>query len=1069
MFCGSCVGIALMGIGLAEVNAEAQSPSAESLIGAEKALLLIQKGASRKIAENENNPAAQQARKIREDLKLFTQSRSRLSPVDAAAQWLALYDRFWALPPSFRQSQLYRGQEEDILANQDPVALISLLDALPGPEAWTELNQLVAHRTVSAANFQREMGLKLLAAYLQGDMAQARKVLESLIKKVDGLQEYRRESAIAILQAINSALCTREQALKPVNVAEQFRTVLATVSAGGAARPSVDVAIPDLVALVGRNSAEELIRETLKITNVYIGVRSGADTKALVQQVIVQNLDQIMIPQWNMVCTIDTNALALFEALNAKFPSQKTPALMNLSAISVAMNRMMSSMRGGPPSGHDRGQNTARQYYVASLLVAGRMDDALKALDGLSSEQLQQDVSAIFHWVRQGRIPHARAEDMVDQLLAKTTDASVAASLITGIQDVEAKKQEWVVRMETIAGDAAEKPRNRWLATYQLYRLNLANDNLAAALQALNRGLALNLAGESDTFRREAAQRQQEIGLSLANMGRLLQRQDLIAQGMALMEESGSQIRQLQPDGGRGYADYFSAQKVQVLIELERYAEAQALSISNLAGKVQMGAADPYDYSGFEAARELTQLVAIYDKVQRVDDILVLIDKAPWWNVKDLQQIPNYAACGEGAILHVVVAKALNKQGRSPEAVRILKYVLMQNPGADSAYQILVDIEGKALLPWLDQLYARDRFEERPLIWKAVILKNSGQLADAEATVRQALKVDPTDGEQPAGDRVRAYAVLGDILAAQGKKDDAQFFRNVVESVRLAEKGDQFFGLGMIQHSLALYEQAQVLFADAYCVQWRLARRLTAQGKDEEAEKHYRIAFERMPEQFGQVASLCFGCEGIFETLQTRSVAETVLLDLEKKAPPRPQTYYLLAQLREAQERLPEAHAYLKKAIELDPGYLDAWRKRVELAPNLFLPQGEKDALYLTVLKMDPLQRHASAQLGDIYDLKGLWNQLAVNQEFTHTPEESLLPFATSKKKLEDQEKTDSPARRIRSYRSYRYDRMDLLKPAAGVCANAGIQQILALMANEDLIGGSDDMSFNDRVDVIVE
>jgi hypothetical protein len=153
----------------------------------------------------------------------------------------------------------------------------------------------------------------------------------------------------------------------------------------------------------------------------------------------------------------------------------------------------------------------------------------------------------------------------------------------------------------------------------------------------------------------------------------------------------------------------------------------------------------------------------------------------------------------------------------------------------------------------------------------------------------------------------------------------------------------------------------------------------------------------------------------------------------------------------------------------LDPGYLDAWRKRVELAPNLFLPQGEKDALYLTVLKMDPLQRHASAQLGDIYDLKGLWNQLAVNQEFTHTPEESLLPFATSKKKLEDQEKTDSPARRIRSYRSYRYDRMDLLKPAAGVCANAGIQQILALMANEDLIGGSDDMSFNDRVDVIVE
>jgi len=101
----------------------------------------------------------------------------------------------------------------------------------------------------------------------------------------------------------------------------------------------------------------------------------------------------------------------------------------------------------------------------------------------------------------------------------------------------------------------------------------------------------------------------------------------------------------------------------------------------------------------------------------------------------------------------------------------------------------------------------------------------------------------------------------------------------------------------MTRRSLDFYDKAAGYFADAYCVQWRLAKRLDDMGKAAEAAEHYRIAFERMPEQFGEVASLCFGCEGIFDSQQSRSTAESVLLRLEKTEPKRPQVCYLIGQL----------------------------------------------------------------------------------------------------------------------------------------------------------------------------
>jgi tetratricopeptide (TPR) repeat protein len=395
-------------------------------------------------------------------------------------------------------------------------------------------------------------------------------------------------------------------------------------------------------------------------------------------------------------------------------------------------------------------------------------------------------------------------------------------------------------------------------------------------------------------------------------------------------------------------------------------------------------------------AGHLVRLAEIYDRAGRHEDVLTLLEKAAWWGATDLLDLAD-----ENKPLSPFTAKALHLAGRDTEAIEILKSHLQGNPGDDSAYITLTEILGSSAIPWLDGLQARDRFEERPLIWKAHLLKKDGKLDEAEATIRQALKIDPTDGEQKAGDRGRAYVVLAEILKAKGKTDDAAFFERVVTSVRTAEKGDKFTEAGLIRKSLAMYEEASNSFADAYCVQWRLAERLSSMGDMEAARKHYEIAFERMPEQFGQVASFCFGCEGVFTHQQSVSVAEEVLTGLAKTAPRKPQVHYLLGQLRESQGRKAEAYRHFRTAAELDPQYLDALKAAYTLRKDVFLSQTEADEIALRMVRLDPLSRHDNLSAGEISDLKALWSIYEeMGKEKVIIPK-GLLTLTASKQELE--------------------------------------------------------------------
>jgi len=88
--------------------------------------------------------------------------------------------------------------------------------------------------------------------------------------------------------------------------------------------------------------------------------------------------------------------------------------------------------------------------------------------------------------------------------------------------------------------------------------------------------------------------------------------------------------------------------------------------------------------------------------------------------------------------------------------------------------------------------------------------------------------------------------------------------------------------------ALALYEEALGIFADAYCIQSRLALRYESLGDSENALKYYQRAFELMPDSFGRIESHCFGCEGAFGSPVAQGVAERVFTALAEKPDAKP-------------------------------------------------------------------------------------------------------------------------------------------------------------------------------------
>jgi tetratricopeptide (TPR) repeat protein len=963
-------------------------------LGAEKVIEEVRKAEASTDTPTSPGAAVQARIDLVRDVASFGKTVDDLPPDEAAEKWLGLFDRLWELPS---------------VDNADPADRIALsevgaagfnaegiLKILPGPDAWPHMARLLEKRSATEKKHPvAVLALCFFTHYLTGETEKQNQDLQALDVALKGSNRFSGSYYSSHLKELRSRLGPVSTDDSGTSLADQFDKLLDV--AAGADRGMENrlvIRVPDLENLGGEARARTLLAKALTIPGVRLTVPQGGATLKLAQRIALESLPGLKTPQWELAHSLD--ATSFYEAMSRRFPRDGDKGDEEANSGSAFIRTIAAGF--GVTESLDRGSNTDREetetadaYYILGLLAQGKQAEAFAfARKRRSSVTSSYSLRGIMFRV-EDKVKPAVLFDFLCSLIEKHPADHVSlldpcidlACMVKGT-DPAIDLFDRVIREPGLSHAKRIQFQDNLVKLH--LRTNRVDEAVSITRQILNAPLR---AGEEPGGGRDDKVRLLATAERLARVGKLLGRDDWMDEGIAAYE------RLRDADSARPFD---IGNMVDLLVETGRFDKAEKWLTKSLVAAVRSQGPG----SGYGIEEILRRLVLLYGKAGRPKDVVILIDRAPWWNGSDLFRTRNYFS--DKGVLEKTVAMALADAGRKDEAVRLLKEILYEKPSQDPCYEALCEIVGTDLIPWLDELYERDRFEERPLIWKAKLLADKGNLDDAEAVIRDALKVDPTDGEQPAGDRVRAYGVLADVLGKKGKQEDALFFRQVVESVRAGELGDDLSGADLWKRSLSTYEVARDKFADAYCVQWRLAKKYYEQGNMPAAEEHYRIALEQMPGQFGELASLCFGCEGAFSLARFQPIAERVLLQAAKLQPRKPQIPFLLGQLREEQSRYAEAAEYYRKAVELDPNYLDGLKELAGIAEEAFLPVKEREAIYLRLVKLDPLQRHFHEGVLDFFpDPRKLWDACKDNLKFARTVREPVLELSASARRIEEE------------------------------------------------------------------
>lgn len=889
-------------------------------------------------ADNASAEALSLAAALMRDIAAFRAHVERLPAPQAASAWLALWDRAVALEPK-QSGNDYEAYDP---ATRALVGPRSLLAALPAPEAWPLIRAQAVARAAKNPDQMAVRALQFLADVLSRDADAARQTLAAIerVASSDGIgdRELRLYSISETRSLLYKLYGTRAQ------IADAFRANL-----DGRAKLTFDrgVEVPDLVGLLGPVEAEALLGEALK-KPVTLRVPEGAATLALARRVALRDVGSLRKPQWALVNDIGT--APLYEAMAARFDPKVESA--------------SGSTTDDESGDTDYQRVQADLAYFLDLVVLGRHADAERAMVRVSrrSEWLVVPKQAMAELSRRGQ--SAAVHAYLADLLRRRPELP-AWDLYLEQAGALGQSKEAIALLDAALKRPDLAPALRVQLSEKRLDALLGAEPVDAAVAGFRTLLAASPSRDDPKIDERTA-----AAIRLAGLGRVLNKPDWSRLGvdyatraMALpVAESnyqrGSILTALLAELRReGRVD---AAQALALAELDR--SSAASGFKGLAAIV----ANPAQLAA------LVELAGLYDSANRPADVRRMLDEVGVWGVGDLGQLAAYHD-SLGTPLGLMAARALRAEGNVAAAKAAARSVIAQWPGYDPAYQLFVELAGESAIPELDGLAARDPFEERPLIWKAVAQIGAKQYAAAEENARRAIAIDPSDGEQGVNDRMRAYAVLADALEGRGDQQAARGYRRAVAAIRMSERADELQKLGLYQRASVGYRAALSEFADAYCIQSRLAVQLGRLGMQDEALKHYRRAFELMPDSFGRVESHCFGCESVFAGPSAQAVADEVFTKLISSGTTKPQAPYMLGYLRKEQGRYDEAVVLFRQAIATDALYLNAWRQLNELGEKTYIEPAERDIARLRLFELDPQQRHVRYRLDEVSDLPALW------------------------------------------------------------------------------------------------
>jgi len=305
----------------AQLSAEDQAVRGAQQVLAE----LRDKSSKPKVQAKPTTPSQQLAA----DIKAFGEQSQDLAPNQATAKWLALFDRVLTAKntepdvdgeldmSALIQAQMMRqsfsfDMDMPMGMNQNSArAIIELMQVIPQPTTWDAISKGMIEQVKKQSSLSPGAAdsLRVLAYMIGNDQPAATKYITALETHAEKL-----DSASPLLLQLASHFHDEKE--EGSHLALDFEIKLEQFESRGNANPGYgnDLAVPDLVTLIGKEKAEALLRRALVLPHVEVTIQVGDQTKLLARQLAMEMIDKITRPPWKLCNSLDP--IELYEALD---------------------------------------------------------------------------------------------------------------------------------------------------------------------------------------------------------------------------------------------------------------------------------------------------------------------------------------------------------------------------------------------------------------------------------------------------------------------------------------------------------------------------------------------------------------------------------------------------------------------------------------------------------------------------------------------------------------------------------------------------------------------------------
>lgn len=1011
------------------------SASGAEVVGADAAIKKIQ-NLVQQPAKPESQAEATNLAEVNKQIKNLESTLEKLTPDEHAQQWLRLYDSL-AKVASERESYESRQSIEQ------------LFQLLPPPAAWKKMGETINARKIpeDAREAKFTYALRILSAVLANDqkaIEAEQKAWAELAKKA-GPSRGRFAVPSGPFEEGEARFNPYEEPTgEPAEQVAKVEKLLEMLPPN----QEIPLHLPDITATLDAEKAAALADKILQKQEISeIRVTAPATKKLLKERAIALG-EKVSRPHWDMI--EGTDDLALYDVFSKKLKKASGPIGQFFGG-----NRVAETI-----------PQAAENILLTKLLDEDKLDEAKQIVLRRADDLLKGDEDQ--------RMPrryrhHGRA-DANDKLFAGERGEKYLRLLEDAFQDrladlpweeylqlaIRQTKVEPIQKFAATALASDKVPAERKAEIADAYFEYLLGKELTTDSIEILRKYLLVETPRAANRRNGDDDKSVEHALKLNLLGDLLDKPEWQTEGLAAAEKAFAAKLARGSDNDYQLVNEFDS-LLHLLVKAERYADAERLAIETMAASLKNRDQERHHYSSANLSQAaLKGLCVVYDKLNRRDEILKLLATAPWWETTKLSDLlVNEHRNSEP--FGVILARAFADAKKTDKALQILDVMINRNPGLDPAYELLIGLDPAGALKKLDVLAKLDPYQERPLIWKAKLLLDQGQLAEAGQTIRKAITIDPSDGEQGKNTRMYGYKVFAEVLRKEGDEETAKVFDGAIAAIRKSERADDFRSAGL--HSIArkMYKDSLNLFNDAYCIQSRLAIQLYEAGDLEQAAIHFERAFQLMPGSFGMIESHCFGCEGAFAGELAQELAEKIFLRLLQEDPKKPQVHYLLGYLRSSQDRPREALKHYQEAVRLAPPYLNAWEKLAQIAGRYPEHAQLHDDAICALLKLDPQQRHTRVDGREVKDLAKFWNAFADAQKRRVAPpviDDELAGTKAEQQRLEAEASTQDDdraqqmnwMRRQRSMRSSSDEQQTSIYPGKMLERNERLQQVQQML-----------------------